>query len=335
MEEKFLQLRQGREEQRRQRSKETAVITVQRQQYESEAELLEAQVTQLLQEGNVTESQQRLDALRTLVQDTANSISLTAHEMAKANMILARLQQLVDEKSSSVAPKKFKFSSRAKAKPTPDAESTIRSLCPTGTSGTNEPTAMAAVTVAGTVNSTNGFGNVYGPSTDTDLFINHSKGVFIRDCMNCTIYCLPIAGSVFLSACTNCRVYVACHQLRLKGCMNLDLYAWCASTPIIETCDAMRFGPYQCWAGLLSSCTEDGKAYPTHMEWVRRVGEIEDTARTERNYIKVDDFQWVKKSPSPHWRVLTREEERVSTAVFGPATLPSSSSAHPTAAAVH
>ncbi|AYU83683.1 hypothetical protein, conserved [Leishmania donovani] len=335
MEAKFLKLRQEREEQRRQRSKETGAITLQRQQYEAEAELLEAEVTQLLQEGNVTESQQRIDALRTLVQDTSNSISLTAHEMAKANVILARLQQRVDEKHSSAAPKKFKFSSRLKAKPTSDAEPATPSLSLTGISDTNEATATATVPVAGTVSSTNGFGNVYGPSTGTDLFISHSRGVFINGCAECAIYCLPIAGSAFLSNCTNCRVYVACHQLRLKGCTNLDLYAWCASTPIIEECDAMRFGPYRCWVGLLSSCTEDGKTYATHAEWVSRVGEIEDTARTEQNYVKVDDFQWVKKSASPHWRVLAREEEKASTTVFGPATLPSPSTAHSTDAADH
>ncbi|KAG5488728.1 hypothetical protein JIQ42_00343 [Leishmania sp. Namibia] len=333
MEEKFLKLRQEREEQRRQRSKETVDITVQRQQFEAEAELLEAQVSQLLQDGNVAESQQRIDALRALVQDTFNSISLTAHEMAKANVILSRLQQLIDKKRSSAAPKKFKFSSRLKAKPTSDVELSTPSVSPSGISDANGESAMAFVPDTGAVSSASGFGNVYGSYTGTDLFISHSRSVFVKDCVNCTIYCLPIAGSVFLTSCTNCRVYVACHQLRLKSCTNLDLYAWCASTPIIETCDAMRFGPYRCWMGLLRSCTEDGRAFATHAEWVRSVGEIEDTARTEQNYVKVDDFQWVKKSASPHWRVLTREEEKVSTTVFGPATRPSSSSADVIAAA--
>ncbi|KAG5464157.1 hypothetical protein LSCM1_00337 [Leishmania martiniquensis] len=333
MEEKFLKLRQEREEQRRLRSKETVAITAQRQQFEAEAELLETQVSQLLLEGNLAESQQRIDALRTLVQDTSNSISLTAHEMAKANVILARLQQLVDEKRSSSAPKKFKFSSRLKSKPTPDAGLATPSLPPKGTSNTKEVTAMADKRVAETVGGIIGCGNIYGPFTGTDLFINHSRSVFIKDCVDCAIYCLPIAGSVFLSGCANCRVYVACHQLRLKDCTHLDLYAWCASTPIIEACAAMRFGPYRCWVGLLGSSTEDGKTYATHAEWVRCVGEIEDTARTEQNYIKVDDFQWVKKSASPHWRVLTKEEEQVSSNAFGPATRPSFSSAHLTAAA--
>ncbi|GET93397.1 hypothetical protein, conserved [Leishmania tarentolae] len=335
MEARFLKLRQEREEQRQQRSKETEAITLQRQQYEAEAELLEAEVTKLLQEGNVTESQQRIDALRTLVQDTSNSISLTAHEMAKANVILARLQQLVDEKRSGTAPKKFKFSSRLKAKTTSNAEGIIPSSSLTGTSDMNESTTTATAPAAGTVSSTNGFGNVYGPFTGTDLFINHSKSAFINGCTGCTIYCLPIAGSAFLSNCTDCRVYVACHQLRLKGCVHLDLYAWCASTPIIEECDAMRFGPYRCWVGLLRSCTREGATYTTHAEWVCRVGEIDDTARTEANYIKVNDFQWVKKSASPHWRVLAREEERISNTVFGPETPPSSSAAPSTVVTDH
>ncbi|KAG5490201.1 hypothetical protein JKF63_00320 [Porcisia hertigi] len=336
MEEKFLKLRQEREEQRQQRAKETVAITVQRQQYEAEADLLEAQVTQLLQEGKVVDSQQRIDALRTLVQDTSNSICLTAHEMARANSILARLQQLVDEKRSGAAPQKFKFSSRLKAKPTSDATCANSSSLQTEESDKNRGIAAAAVPVAGTTRSTSGVGNVYGPSTGTDLFITHSRSAFINDCADCTIYCLPIAGSVFLSNCTNCRAYVACHQLRLKSCVNLDLYVWCASTPIIETCDGMRFGPYRRWAGLLSSSTDDGKRYATHAEWVRNVGEIEDAEGTEQNYVKVDDFQWVKKSASPHWRVLTKEEERVSNTTFGPATQPLIPlPAHPTAPAIN
>ncbi|KAK7196157.1 Tubulin binding cofactor C [Novymonas esmeraldas] len=324
MEEKFLKQRLEREEQRHQRSKETAAITAQRQQYEAEAEQLEAEVTDLLQRGNLAESQQRIDTLRTLVQDTANSISLTAHEMAKANGVLARLQQLVDDKNSDAAPKKFKFSSRLKTKATPsDATPTSTSASPS-----SEPHTVA---LAGRMT---GFGSVYGPSSGGDLFIREGKSAFVNGCVDCTIYCLPIAGSVFLSDCTGCRVYVSCHQLRLKSCARLDLYVWCASTPIIESCDAVRFGPYRCWAGLLGSSAADGRTYVTHAEWVSKVGEIADALGTEHNYTNVDDFQWVKKTASPHWRVLVEDEEQVSTTVFGEPALPSTApSAHPAVAA--
>lgn len=321
MEEKFLKLRQEREEQRQQRAKETVAITAQRQEYESEAEQLEAEVTQRLERGEVDAAQQHVDTLRTLVQDTTNSISLTAHEMARANAILARLQQLIDEKrTASAAPKKFAFSSKLKAKSTAEATTTGHKT----TAATPVPPAAGASPPPGGSSATAGFGTIYGPARGADLFIRHAKSAFINDCVDCTVYCQPVAGSVFLSKCVNCRVYVACHQLRLKDCAGLDLYVWCASTPIIETCDTVRFGPYRCWGGLLQSTTADGTAYATHAEWVRVVGEIADTARTEQNYAKVDDFQWVKKSASPHWRVLAPGEEVTSDVVFGPPTPPTS-----------
>ncbi|KPA81297.1 hypothetical protein ABB37_03702 [Leptomonas pyrrhocoris] len=328
MEEKFLKGRQEREEQRQQRSQDGVEITAQRQQYEAEADQLETAVTQLLKENNVTESQKRIDALRTLVQDTSNTVSLTAHDMAKANAILARLQQLVDAaKSAETGPKKFKFSSRLKAKtssspstcsPTTSAESRNAAA----TTARAEITNVTASHADGRGSSTAGFGNSYGPSAGTDLFIASSKGVFINRCTDCSIFCLPIAGSVFLSGCANCRVYVACHQLRLKDCRDTDIFVWCASTPIVETCSNTRFGPYCCWEGLLRSTASDGATYATHAEWVRCVGEIADTAHTEQNYTNVDDFQWVRKTASPHWRVMTDKEESRSNVVFGPATPP-------------
>lgn len=320
MEEKFLKSRQEREEQRQQRTKEGVEVTAQRLQYEAEAEQLESEVAQLLKENNVAESQQRIDALRRLVQDTANSISLTAHDMAKANAILAHLQQLVDEaKATQAGPKKFKFSSRLKTKASSGPS-------PASTAAMEVESAPANATAAAATaqgSSSVGAGNSYGPASGTDLFIADSKGVFINGCANCRIFCLPIAGSVFLSNCANCRVYVACHQLRLKDCRDTDLFVWCASTPIIESCDGMRFGPYSCWDGLLmSTAVSSGATHATVAEWVRCVGEITDTTSTERNYANVDDFQWVRKTPSPHWRVMTAAEETHETVPFGPATPP-------------
>lgn len=337
--------RQEREEQRQQRTKEGVEATAQRQQYEAEAEQLETAVTQLLKENNVAESQQRIDALRKLVQDTANSISLTAHDMAKANAILARLQQLVDDaRATQAGAKKFKFSSRLKTKvnggsnnisesgatttKTADGSSTDLAEAPAsatsnGAAATTSAVATANATSAVHGSSSPGFGNVYGPSSDTSLFIADSKGVFINGCTNCHIYCLPIAGSVFLSRCVNCHVYVACHQLRLKDCRDTDIFVWCASTPIIESCSEMRFGPYRCWAGLLSStAASTGATYATVAEWVRCVGEIADTAHTEDNYASVEDFQWVRKTASPNWRVMTEAEQTHDSTLFGPATPP-------------
>lgn len=331
MEEKFLKGRQEREGQRLQRSKEDDDITVLRQQYESEVDNLESEVTQLLASNKVAESQERIDALRRLVQDAAHSIALTAHDMAKANALLARLQQLVDDAQSTTAgTKKFKFSSRLKSKTAPaNNDKNVSSSTTTEVRCDALPAAAKTLEVAGAggrggSSSSAGFGNSYGPCSHSDLFIAHSKGVFISGCTDCAIYCVPVAGSIFLSNCVNCRVYVACHQLRLKDCRDTDIFVWCASTPIIESCDGMRFGPYTCWEGLLNSAAPNGLHYATHAEWVRQVGEIADTAQTEQNYTAVDDFQWVRKTASPHWRVMAEAEQQRNTTAFGPATPPNS-----------
>jgi tubulin-specific chaperone C len=330
MEERFLKGRQEREEQRQQRSKEGEAASTLRMQYEAEAEQLEAEVAQLLTGGNISGSQQRIDALRKLVQDTSNSIVLTAHDMAKANAILARLQQQVDDaKGAQAGLKKFKFSSRLKTKaasgPGPSSKSpTTASEAESTPASSAKPVNAAAPSAAARGSSGASFGNTYGPSSGTDLFIADSKGVFINGCMNCRVFCLPIAGSVFLSNCANCCVYVACQQLRLKDCRDTDLFVWCASTPIIESCSRMRFGPYSCWDGLLNSAASNGATHATHAEWVRCVGEISATAQTEHNYENVDDFQWVRKTASPHWRVMTEAEQTHSSTPFGPATPPNS-----------
>lgn len=324
MEDKFLKGRQEREEQRCQRSKEGFDITELRQQYEAEAEQLEVEVKHLLAEQKVAESQERIDALRTLVQDTSNTIALTAHDMAKSNAILARLQQLVDDaKKTNAGARKFKFSSRLKAKPLGGATvSSPTSSAEKADASTVSTKLSAATTTCTRGSSTTGAGNSYGPSEGTNLFIASSKGVFVSGCTDCSIFCLPVAGSVFLSNCARCRVYVACHQLRLKDCHDTDIFVWCSSTPIIESCTGMRFGAYTCWDGLVQSRSQDGATYATHAEWVCQVGEIVDTAHTEHNYATVDDFQWVRKTASPHWRVMTEAEAMHNGTVFGPATPP-------------
>lgn len=329
MEEKFLKGRQEREEQRLQRTKEGVEITVQRQQYEAEAEQLETEVTRLLNDNNVAESQVRIDALRKLVQDTSNSIALTAHDMAKANAILAHLQQLVDEaKTVHAGPKKFRFSSRLKTKTANEstavspAATSADAQCTRVVSAEAQAAAGTAAPVSARGSSTTGFGNSYGPSSGADVFIADSKGAFINSCVNCAIFCLPIAGSVFLSDCAHCRVYVACQQLRMKDCHDMDIFVWCASTPVIESCDGVRFGPYTCWDGLLHSTASNGATYATHAEWVRCVGEMADTAHTAHNYTNVEDFQWVRKTVSPHWRVMMGAEETRNSTIFGPATPP-------------
>lgn len=303
MEERFLKLRQEREEERLSRVGEATDGAVQRRQFEEEAALLTAKAEELLLQKSYDVAQDVINQLRMLVQDTSNNVSLTAHDMAKANGALARLQQAVDDQKCDPTTKKFKFSTRVKSKPTlPPPASTLDSK----TSAAPSTTVIAPLQ-----------GNTYGPASNMKLFVDTAKAVFLQNCVKCEVYCLPICGSVFISNCSNCRIYVACHQLRMKDCNNVDVYVWAASTPIIEHCDSMRFGPYRCWEGLVRSRRrEDPVLLFSHEEWVRIVGGINGAAGTEDNYQQVSDFQWLRKHASPHWRVMEPHELHCSAEEF-------------------
>ncbi|EPY27814.1 tubulin-specific chaperone C [Strigomonas culicis] len=291
---KVLKARQEREESRTAvKARDASELTQQREQLEQQIQEMERHVESTATAGRAEEAQQALNTLRTLIQDTSSCALLTAYGMAKANKSLSRLQQLVDEQSAGQGgPRKFKFSARAKAK----AEEV-------------RPAAEAAPAAAGAP--AEGLpaapqGKVYGGVQHQTLCIPAAKAIFVRDCASCTILCLPTAGSAFLTNCVDCTVYVCCHQLRLKDCHNVQVYVWCTSTPIIETCDGMGFGPYACWRGLLSS-TMDGVRAASHEEWAQSVGDVQDVERAKTAYTTIDDFQWIKKTQSPHWRVMEEE----------------------------
>lgn len=314
--ENFLKGRQEREEARLGRAREISEVTVQRRRYEEQAAALALEVRALVGAGQLTEAQTRLTDYRTLVQDTANSISLTTHEMARTNASLAELQQLIDQASAAPgegegegggAPRKFKFSAKAKAKVT---------AAPTAIATVEPTTASAPLTTTDAGVAVPEGARVYGPCGGGVVMVRDAKAAAVRGCRGCTIYALPIAGSAFLSDCNDCTVYIACHQLRLKSCRGLRCYVWCASTPIIESCTDMSFGPYRCWRGLLTSATADGKRFDSHAAWVAAVGEMEASAATENHYMEVSDFQWLRRTASPHWRVMGNEEWVTSDTVF-------------------
>jgi hypothetical protein len=76
----------------------------------------------------------------------------------------------------------------------------------------------------------------------------------------------------------------------MHDCVDVDVYLWCGSRPIIEDCRGVRFAP-------LPKGTGGGEAEGRNM------------------WDQVDDFKWLKDSPSPNWRVM-EEGERVGQEVW-------------------
>ncbi|CCW65640.1 unnamed protein product [Phytomonas sp. EM1] len=314
MEEKFLKARQERMENNANRSRDTSELAQLRQQFNDEFTKKEREVDYRINQGSLEDAQQILNQMRALVQDASNSISLTAYDMSKANAILSRLQQALDGRRGLASEcRKFRFSQISKSSKVEAENKNDASQSKSKPPDTVKTVVSCDTTATMTVNTNQ---TVYGHAKDTTLFVPHGKAAFIKDCVGCTILALPIAGSVFVSDCSNCTLYVACHQLRLKDCHEVDVYVCCASIPIIERCDGMRFGPYYCWSGLLRSAMDDGRTYDSHIEWVHEVGEIQNSERMESSFKGVNDFQWLKRLPSPHWRVLDVKEMKEVATVF-------------------
>ncbi|CCD19934.1 putative Tubulin binding cofactor C [Trypanosoma vivax] len=299
MEEKFLRLRAEREGARQQKAAEPSDNALERLRFEEKARGLEEVITKQLSDGDARAAQETLNVLKGEVQDaTANNI-LTAYEMAKSNTSLSRLQELIDAKGERGQGRKaFKFSASSKVRCATVADTSVGV---TAAQGQEE--------VLGCRD------NVFGDARKKDLFLSPSKALFLRNCRECGVFVLPVAGSIFISDCAQCTIYVACQQLRLKNCTDINVYVSCSSRPIIECCTEMRFGSYSCWVGLLNSTVGEHR-YDSHEEWMKQVGEMRDPERAADMYRSVDDFQWLRKTPSPNWRVLKPEEQVVCTQPF-------------------
>lgn len=91
-----------------------------------------------------------------------------------------------------------------------------------------------------------------------------------------------MAGSAMLSDVTRCVVLVGAQQFRLHTTRDTVVMLYVPSLPVIEGCDGVMVG-----------------AYP---------GSLGDVPAAENQHDQIQDFDWVRGGPSPHWRVLTAEE---------------------------
>lgn len=108
----------------------------------------------------------------------------------------------------------------------------------------------------------------------------------LRDITNSLIICGAVAGPVHITSVHNSVIVVSARQFRMHDSESIDVYLHCASRPIIEDCQGIRFAPLP-------------ESYVT-----------DNTTRVKNMWDQVDDFKWLKAEASPHWSVLP-EEERV------------------------
>lgn len=304
-EEAFLRSRQQRQDARQQRQPVGASDdAVARKSLADSLAECDANVKQLLASGDVTAASTMLKVAQELVRTTVDTMKLPAHEVRVANEMLSTMLTAIEAARSSDKPaKKFTFASKKKTSPVVEMPPVVDVLAVTSPEPISVPTS----------------GVVFEGKSNESIFVSPSKAVFVRNCSGCVIRSLPVDGSFFMSDCTDCIVYTACHQMRIKSCSGCQVYVWCSSTPVIESCSAMRFGGYSAWKGLLA--TDSGVAslpisLKTFEDWATEVGHLRDMDHAKASYQKVDDFHWLKQQKSPNWEAMSEADWAIDTVPF-------------------
>ena len=326
-EERFLKARLEREAARTSKCKDEAAeeAAKARAAFHEEVKALEASIATLIAAKKLDEASEQCRTLQQRITAANEVLALPSHEQRTLNSLLsATTAKINDAKTEQKPAKKFGFSSKAKLVATATATASAESVDAAGSTAAASSSAAAA----DPAKEDSASGVVYADLANQTLFVPPAKAVFLRRCTGCTVYALPTAGSLFLSDSSDCTVYCAPHQLRIKSCVDISLYTWCTSRPVIESCDRMRFGGYTAWRGLLASVVPadisaaEGGRLPSHAAWVEGVGAFKDLTWAVNSYTQVDDFHWLRQAQSPHWALIPEAEWAASDVVFETPTPP-------------
>ena len=118
-----------------------------------------------------------------------------------------------------------------------------------------------------------------------------STALWIRSLRGCTVFAMPVRGSVYVTACEDCTLYLGSRQLRIHTSKSVDFYVHANSHPIIEHCAQLRFAPYPSLPPALAPGLEAAGLRAESNQW-----EL------------VDDFDWLKATHSPNWQTLPLDQ---------------------------
>ncbi|KAI8323873.1 hypothetical protein GQ54DRAFT_257481 [Martensiomyces pterosporus] len=108
---------------------------------------------------------------------------------------------------------------------------------------------------------------------------------------NSVVICDPFSGSATIRDSQNCIFVMGVRQLRLENSRMVDVYVYCTSHPIIEKSSGVSFSAYP--AAVETDETRSAFAHS-------KLSEMPDL------HHMVDDFNWLKRQPSPNWSVHNR-----------------------------
>ncbi|KAE8449969.1 hypothetical protein EG329_007108 [Mollisiaceae sp. DMI_Dod_QoI] len=116
-------------------------------------------------------------------------------------------------------------------------------------------------------------------------------GLALKNIKNSLVIAGHVAGAAHITGVEDSIIVVASRQVRMHDCKNVDIYLHCASRPIIEDCNNVRFSPMP-------------KNYMTASE-----------APYQNHWDQVDDFKWLKVEHSPNWSIIP-EEQRIKAEIW-------------------
>lgn len=77
-------------------------------------------------------------------------------------------------------------------------------------------------------------------------------GLALKNIKSSLIIAGRVAGAAHITGIEDSIIVVDSRQVRMHDCKNVDIYLQCASRPIIEDCNNVRFSPIpECHVGLL------------------------------------------------------------------------------------
>ncbi|PVF96928.1 TBCC-domain-containing protein [Serendipita vermifera] len=112
------------------------------------------------------------------------------------------------------------------------------------------------------------------------------RALHVTGLKRCIILTSFVEGSALIHDCEQCVFVLACRQFRIHTSSRTDVYMHVLSTPILEKCSNMRFGPYTLPKSLLPS----------------------EVSLSTSQHANVQDFLWIRQTPSPNWSLLPEDQ---------------------------
>ncbi|KAI8948596.1 tubulin binding cofactor C-domain-containing protein [Xylaria longipes] len=109
-------------------------------------------------------------------------------------------------------------------------------------------------------------------------------GLVLKNIKHSLIIAGHVAGPAHITGIEDSILVVAARQVRMHDCKNVHVYLHCTSHPIIEDCSQVVFAP-------LPAFYANDSTTPETNQWDQ-----------------VDDFKWLKDTPSPNWGVTAADD---------------------------